>query len=201
MNNFGLFVTFKFNFRLYTFEGAKAACGNVAGLLQWTIAMKKFFAINKDVLPLIASLAVLQAKYSRAAAELEKAEAEFQAKEKELNDAQKEFNEAEAKKNAVLDDARKCQQKMDAATALIDGLSGEKARWTDQLSQFKSETERLVGDVIILSAFLSYAGPFNQQFRLLSQDAWYDEVMKRRIPVSKSVNITTNLTDMATIGK
>lgn len=36
----------------YTFNAAKVACGNVAGLLQWTIAMSNFYAINKDVLPL-----------------------------------------------------------------------------------------------------------------------------------------------------
>lgn len=189
------------NVSLYTFEGAKTACGNVAGLLLWTIAMAKFFAINKDVLPLKANLIVMEVKFGRADAELKKAEVEFQAKEKELNNAQKMFSDAENKKNAVLDDARKCEEKMDAAAALIDGLSGEKARWTDQLVIFKSETERLVGDVTLLSAFLTYAGPFNQQYRLLSQNAWHDELLRRRIPVSKSVNVTLNLTDMATIGK
>lgn len=163
--------------------------------------MTKFFAINKDVLPLKANLAVLQAKYEKAQAELQKAEIEFKAKEKELSDAQTQFTEAEAKKNAVLDDAKKCQEKMDAATALIEGLSGERIRWTDQLAQFKNETDRLVGDVIVLSAFLSYAGPFNQEFRTISQNAWYDEILLRRVPVSKSVNVTTNLIDMATIGK
>lgn len=40
------------NYHLYTYEAAKQACGNVAGLIQWTIAMVSFYAINKDVLPL-----------------------------------------------------------------------------------------------------------------------------------------------------
>lgn len=41
-----------FSYPLYTFENAKQACGNVAGLIQWTISMAIFYEINKEVLPL-----------------------------------------------------------------------------------------------------------------------------------------------------
>lgn len=63
---------------------------------------------------------------------------------------QKKFDDAMSLKQAVLDDAAKCQQKMDAATALINGLSGERIRWTEQSALFKSEIDRLVGDILLL---------------------------------------------------
>lgn len=68
-------------FSSYTFEAAKVACGNVAGLISWTMAMAMFFGVNKDVLPLKANLAVMQGKYQAARRELEAAEGLLQAKE------------------------------------------------------------------------------------------------------------------------
>nr|XP_037867095.1 dynein heavy chain 8, axonemal isoform X2 [Bombyx mori] len=189
-----------FNFGQYTFEAAKIACGNVAGLISWTIAMAQFYSVNKDVLPLKANLAIMQGKYQAAKKELEGAEALLEAKELELAEVQKQFDEAMALKQAVLDDAAKCQQKMDAATALINGLSGERIRWTEQSALFKSEIERLVGDILLLTGFLSYSGPFNQEFRAFLINSWLGELLKRKIPVSMNLNITEQLTDTATIG-
>ncbi|XP_062548437.1 dynein axonemal heavy chain 8 [Armigeres subalbatus] len=190
-----------YKYPLYTIEAARAACGNVAGLLQWTVAMGNFFEINKDVLPLKANLARQQKKSKIAQAQQAQAEEQLLAKEAELAQVQQEFDEAMSKKQAVLDDAKMCQDKMDAATALINGLADERVRWTEQLSQFKSETDRLVGDVLILTGFLSYTGPFNQEYRNLLQKAWQQEMQNRKIPVSLNINVMEQLTDDATIGE
>ncbi|XP_055595824.1 dynein axonemal heavy chain 8 [Uranotaenia lowii] len=190
-----------FKYPMYTFEAAKAACGNVAGLLQWTMAMAKFYDVNKDVLPLKANLARQQRKLDIATVQKQEAEQQLIAKELELAQVQQEFNDAMTKKQAVLDDAKICQDKMDAASALINGLADERIRWTEQLSQFKSETDRLVGDVVILTGFLSYTGPFNQEYRNVLQRAWQSELQNRKIPVSMNINVMENLTDDATVGE
>lgn len=88
---------------------------------------------------------------------------------------------------------------MDTATAMIEGLSGEKIRWTEQVTTFKSETERLVGDVLVLTGFLSYCGPFNQEFRVLLQRKWVDFIQDRKIPFSVTLNVVNSLTDTATV--
>ena len=42
----------------------------------------------------------------------------------------------------LMDDAETCRRKMNAAAALIEGLGGEKIRWTEQSQEFKSQIGR-----------------------------------------------------------
>ncbi|XP_026672559.1 dynein heavy chain 8, axonemal-like [Ceratina calcarata] len=189
------------NYHLYTYEAAKQACGNVAGLIQWTISMVTFYGINKDVLPLKANLAVQESKYEKANRNLMEAEDHLRAKDEDLKVVQTEFDAVMEERQEIVDLADACQAKMDTATAMIDGLSGERVRWTEQLAMFKSETDRLVGDAIVLMGFLCYCGPFNQEFRTTLQREWFSFIQGRKIPISIVINITATLTDTATIGE
>ena len=44
---------------------------------------------------------------------------------------------------------------------------------------------RLVGDVLLATGFLSYSGPFNQEFRDLMLNNWKKEMRKTKIPFSE----------------
>ena len=48
---------------------------------------------------------------------------------------------------------------MEAASALIDGLSGEKIRWTEQSKEFKSQIERY--RLILFSWILNWKNNWN----------------------------------------
>uniref|UniRef100_A0A4W3JTU8 Dynein axonemal heavy chain 8 n=1 Tax=Callorhinchus milii TaxID=7868 RepID=A0A4W3JTU8_CALMI len=186
----------------YTFENAKKVCGNVAGLLAWTQAMAAFFGINKEVLPLKANLAIQENRLGRAMAELDAAQAQLDEKQAELDKVQAKFDAAMKEKMDLLHDAESCRAKMQAASALIDGLSGEKIRWTDQCKEFKAQINRLVGDVLLATAFLSYSGPFNQTFRdILMKSIWEPELQKRKIPYTDSLNLISFLVDQPTISE
>jgi len=86
---------------------------------------------------------------------------------------------------ALVDDANACRRKMNMATALIDGLSGEKTRWTAASKGFEAQINRLVGDVLLATGFLSYAGPFNQEFRKQLMKNWKKEMTQNHIPFSE----------------
>ena len=84
----------------------------------------------------------------------------------------------------LLDDAEACRRKMNNATALIDGLSGERIRWTEASKNFEAQINRLVGDSLLAAGFLSYTGPFNQEFRSLMMKTWKKEMTQAKIPFS-----------------
>ncbi|KAK3736698.1 hypothetical protein QZH41_011488 [Actinostola sp. cb2023] len=185
----------------YNMETAKKVCGNVAGLSSWTIAMAFFYGVNKEVLPLKANLIIQEARHKVAMADLNKAQSQLDDKQKELDAVQAMYDAAVSEKQTLLDDAESCKNKMVAASALINGLGGEKVRWTEQSREFQSQIGRLVGDVLLATGFLSYSGPFNQTFRTLLLDRWQKEMMDNKIPFTNNLNLTSMLTDGATVGE
>lgn len=185
----------------YNIETAKKVCGNVAGLLSWTKAMAFFYGINKEVLPLKANLVVQEGRLHVAMSDLKRAQAQLDEKQKELDVVQALYDSAMTEKQTLLDDAESCRKKMQAATALIDGLAGEKARWTQQSKEFEQQIRRLVGDILLATGFLSYSGPFNQEFRTQLMTGWEKQLKTRKIPFSDDLNITNMMVDNATIGE
>jgi hypothetical protein len=71
-------------------------------------------------------------------------------------------------------------------------LPGEESRWTAQSREFDAQIQRLTGDCAVASAFVSYLGPFNKEFRelLMSRD-FYGDCIKLNIPVTQNIEVRT----------
>nr|XP_034839773.1 dynein heavy chain 5, axonemal [Maniola hyperantus] len=185
----------------YNMDTAKRVCGDVAGLLSWTKAMAFFHSVNKEVLPLKASLMLQEARLKVAMEDLASAERQLEDRELSLRKVKDQYEAAVSEKQQLTDAANICLRKMTAATQLINGLGGEKIRWTQQSKDFKEQLGRLVGDVVLATGFLSYCGPYNQEFRNSLFNTWMDILKSKKIPVTDNLNITNMLVENATISE
>ena len=62
---------------------------------------------------------------------------------------------------------------MDQANRLINSLADNKTRWIQNSNEFKTMKDQLVGNVARASAFVSYCGPFNAEFRQLLSNEYF----------------------------
>jgi dynein heavy chain len=73
--------------------------------------------------------------------------------------------------------------------------AGEESRWTLQSKEFDAQIKRLTGDCAVASAFVSYLGPFNKEFRelLMSRD-FYQDCITLNIPVTQNIEVRLGTT-------
>ena len=67
--------------------------------------------------------------------------------------------------NAIKTDLESVEAKVERSKALLSSLGDERERWDTGSEAFKSQMSTITGDVMLTSAFMAYAGYFDQQFR------------------------------------
>ncbi len=175
----------------FNFEAAKKVSGNVAGLCSWCRAMATYQVIAQEVEPLKAKVRAMEAQFAVAMKDLAVAQAELDEKQAQLDELTARYDAAMSEKQRLQDDADLTRKRMTAANALINGLSGERTRWTAQSEEFAETIRRLSGDVVIAAAFMSYCGPYNQAFRQqLMTEVWATNLNKADIPFTAGIDAT-----------
>merc|ERR1719160_1459448 len=181
---------------------AKKASGAAEGLCKWVGAMRMYHEAAKIAKPKLDYLKVQEGKLSVAMAELAAAEGELAKAQAILDGLNAQFNEAMANKQALEDKANLTKKKMDQANKLINGLAGEKIRWTDDSNNFASRRKRLVGDTALVCGFVTFCGPFNSEFRdKLNTEQFLADTHQRGVPASERVDLVDFLVDQGTIGE
>lgn len=82
------------------------------------------------------------------------------------------------------------------AQRLISGLAGEFSRWTESIQQMATTEGALVGDVLLSSSFVTYAGTFNAELRAeVVNERWLPDLLARQIPATPGVTPLDMLSD------
>jgi dynein heavy chain len=156
-----------------------------AGLCSWVINILVYYEVFCDVAPKRNAL-------NKANAELQAAKDKLNAVERKVADLQAQlkiltdqFDEAMAAKAKAEADTKQTAYTIQLANRLVGGLSSEKIRWTETVSQFRIQEKSLPGNVLLVTAFVSYVGCFTKQYRVeLMEKSWLPYLDK--LAVNKS---------------
>lgn len=58
-----------------------------------------------------------------------------------------------------------CMVKLERADKIINGLKGEKTRWTSTVERLEKEFGLLIGNSLVAAGMVAYSGAFTAQFR------------------------------------
>lgn len=189
---------------LENFNPTAAASASKAaeGLCIWVRAMLDYHEASKIVKPKMDFLTKQNQKLEAALTELSSAEAELKEAQDKLNKLQENFNKEMTTKKTLEEGMSKLKRKTDQANKLIVGLTDEKYRWTEDSKNFADLKRRLIGDVAVSTAFMSYCGPFNSEFRnLLMKDNFIQDLTNSGIPVTLSLDLTSFLVEKTTVAE
>ncbi|GCB81592.1 hypothetical protein scyTo_0021860, partial [Scyliorhinus torazame] len=79
--------------------------------------------------------------------------------------------------------------KLQRAEKLINGLGGEKERWTNISEHLEATYQNIIGDVLLSASVVAYLGPFTSEFRQNVLGEWLSMCMQRQIPFGNPVLI------------
>jgi len=174
--------------------------GAARGLCLWVRAMESYGSVAKDVAPKRLKLKGAQDNLSKKQAALKIAQdalAEVLAKVKALSDK---YDSSMSRKQALEDELADLEGKLERAEKLVTGLAGEKGRWEASITSYEQLLGNLAGDVVIASAFMSYAGPFPSEYREeLVRQTWLPQVRALSIPASADFDFSLFLADPSNV--
>jgi len=180
----------------YTPEVMANVSSACVGMCKWVHAMFIYGNVSKEVAPKQAKLDAARASLKKKEEELAVAEAKLQEVINAVQALKEKYETATAEKQALEDNLADLEEKLERAEKLLNGLAGEKTRWEASIETLDEQTAALPGDVVIASAFMSYAGPFPSEYRdELVKQTWLPQVANLGIPASPSFDFALFLAD------
>eukprot|EP00002_Diphylleia_rotans_P015940 TRINITY_DN308_c0_g1_i6.p1 TRINITY_DN308_c0_g1~~TRINITY_DN308_c0_g1_i6.p1 ORF type:complete len:4231 (+),score=876.63 TRINITY_DN308_c0_g1_i6:183-12875(+) len=176
-------------------EKIKQASKAAHSLCLWVRAMETYYFVSQGVKPKKQALELAESTL----AATEKSLAEKRAQLKEVEDRIKGLMDnlaaSKAKKEDLSRQVDDCTVKLERAQKLIGGLGGEKTRWTKTAEQLQIAYDNSIGDVLMTSGIVAYAGAFTSAYRYRIVQEWMKQLQKMKIPCSSDFSVVNVLGD------
>jgi len=177
----------------------KQASKAAYGLCSWVRAMESYDRVAKVVAPKKAALAEAEVDLEKVMSALRVKQAELKAVEDKLAMLDADLKQKQSNKAKLEADVEMCTVKLDRAQKLIEGLGGEKTRWSATAKHLEEEFPRVTGDVLISAGSIAYLGAFNALYRNQTLDSWTTHCRDMEVPCSANYNFCHVMGDQVKI--
>jgi len=75
----------------------------------------------------------------------------------------------------------------------MNGLGGERTRWTELASVLQTRYENVTGDIMLSSGVIAYLGSFTSHYRETAIKQWSELLKSKQIPCSAEFSLTATL--------
>lgn len=186
----------------FQFENIKGKSLAAAGLCSWAMNIVMYYEVYCTVEPKRLALEQANNDLSTAQEKLRVIKGKINQLEEELGTLTREFERATSEKIRCQLEAEATGKTIELANRLVGGLASENVRWADSINSFREQEKTLPGDVLLVTAFISYVGCFIKTYRVDLMDNYWLPFLKGLadpIPVSSNLDPLTMLTDDADI--
>jgi dynein heavy chain 1 len=165
----------------YNYEAVYRASRACGPLVKWAIAQVSYADMLNRVEPLRNELDQLERDAEETRIKGEEIEKVIAQLEKSISQYKEEYAKLISEANAIKADLEKVETKVARSKALLSSLAEEQERWKSGSEVFKSQMSTIVGDVLLTSAFIAYAGYFDQHLRRSLYTSWIQHLKQANI--------------------
>eukprot|EP00736_Rhodelphis_marinus_P005351 Rmarinus@m.11280 len=160
-----------------------------AGLCEWARNIIAYYDIYLEVKPKRDALEEVTNLLKASEARLDAAKARAAEATTKMDELKAEYERATIEKNHMVRLAEEAEQRLDLANRLVRGLASEKLRWQDTLTKMRENEKHLVGNTLLVAAFVSFSGIFTTRPRATLLDKWRKFLESADILYSKDASI------------
>ena len=97
-----------------------------------------------------------------------------------------EMQDNERRLTQQIEDSNK---KLERANKIIEGLSGEKTRWTETVQRLSNEYDLLIGNCLVAAGMVAYSGSFTAYFRDKMEKDWCQYIASIGIKITPGMKM------------
>lgn len=162
-------------------------------LAKWAIALETYAVIRREIIPIEKKLAKMNEEFALAQGILDKKSAELKKVKDYVRQLQIDYDDTLKKIDDLNENIEINKHKLIRAERLIDLTSDEAENWKNTVHDLKENMIKLIGDIFLATASISYIGPFTGIYRDKILTPWTKKLAEYKLPFSENYRLRTAL--------